>query len=140
MASIIPSNTTTQLLTKNTGSEDVYTSLKLPGEKVVLTGFFEGQTVSEAMPQIFIDDCPTMTPDDSSICTWTISSDEANNIIVTDSAIVMQVRDSLGRTVLPATELVTYSSEFGVTYALNIYIKTSNEIINAGDYSAVIKL
>lgn len=140
MASIVPSNITTQLLIKNTGAEDVYTSLKLPGEKVVLTGFFDGQNVSETMPQIFIDDCPTMTPDDSSVCTWSIVNDETNNIIVSDSAMVMQVRDASGCTILPATELVAYASESDTTYALNIYIKTSNAVINAGEYSAVIKL
>ena len=139
MASIVPSNTTTQLLTKNIGT-DVYTSLKLPGEMVVLPDFFEGATVTDTMPKIFIDDCPTMAPDNSSICTWTISNDEAHNIIVTDGAMVMTVRDASGCTIVTASELVAFESEEDTTYALNIYIKTDNQTIEAGDYSAVIKL
>lgn len=139
MASIVPSNTTTQLLTKNIGT-DVYTSLKLPGDMVVLSDFFEGATVADTMPKIFIDDCPTMAPDNSSTCTWTISNDEAHNIIVTDSAMVMSVRDASGCTILTASELVAFESEEDTTYALNIYIKTENQTIEAGEYSAVIKL
>ena len=139
MASIVPSNTTTQLLTKDIGT-DVYTSLKLPGEMVTLDGFFEGRTVAETMPQIFIDDCPTMTPDNSSICTWVINNDEANKIILTESSMVMQVRDASGGVVLSASELIAHGAEEDMTYSLNIYIKTSDDIINAGDYSAVIKL
>lgn len=139
MASIVPSNTTTQLLIKDIGT-DVYTSLKLPGEMVTLDGFFEGRTVAETMPQIFIDDCPTMTPDNSSICTWVINNDEENKIILTESSMVMQVRNASGCTVLPASELIAHGTEEDITYSLNIYIKTSDGIINAGDYSAVIKL
>ena len=52
---------------------------------------------------------------------------------------VMQVRNSSGSTVLPASELVAYESEGDTTYALNIYIKSSGTI-EAGEYSAVIKL
>lgn len=135
MSSIVPSNTTTQLLTKNIGT-DVYTSLKLPGDKVVLPGFFENKTVTETMPQIFIDDCPTMTPDGSSVCTWTISNDEEHNIYVSEGAMVMQVRDASGCMVIPAVELITYDT----THSLNIYIKTNKPTVNAGEYSAVIKL
>lgn len=139
MASIVPSNTTTQLLIKDIGT-DVYTSLKLPGEMVTLDGFFEGRTVAETMPQIFIDDCPTMTPDNSSICTWVINNDEENKIILTESSMVMQVRNASGCVVLPASELIAHGAEEDMTYSLNIYIKTSDGIINAGEYSAVIKL
>lgn len=138
MASIIPSNTTTQLLIKNIGV-DTYTSLKLPGNFVVLPDFFEDKSVADTMPKIFIDDCPTMVPDNASVCTWVISNDETNNIIITDSTMVMQVRNSSGSTVLPASELVAYESEGDTTYALNIYIKSSGTI-EAGEYSAVIKL
>lgn len=139
MASIIPSNTTTQLLTKNIGV-DSYTSLKLPGEKVVLSGFFEGHNVTETMPQIFIDSCPTMSPDSSGVCTWTINNDPEHNIFVSESAMVMQVRDASGCMVLPATELITYGSGENTTYSLNIYLKTLDDTISADAYVAVIKL
>lgn len=139
MASIIPSNTTTQLLIKNVGT-DVYTSLKLPSDTVILPNFFEDKTLTDVMPKIFIDDCPEMTPDNSNICTWTIANDEGNNILVSDSATVMQVRNASGSTVLTASELVKFGSVENATYALNIYIKTQNQVIEAGEYSAVIKL
>lgn len=139
MSSIIPSNATTQLLTRNIGT-DTYTSLKLPGTLVTLPDFFNGATVADTMPKIFIDDCPTMVPDDSSICTWTIANDEANNVILTESSMVMNIHNASGCTVLAASELVTFGSGEDATYALNIYIKTDEQTINAGEYSAVVKL
>lgn len=139
MATIVTSNTTTQLLVKSIGT-DVYTSLKLPSEQVTMDDvFFQNKSVNAVMPQIYIDVCGVLTPDESGICTWTIRDDEATAIKVTNQSLVMSIKDSSGNVVLAANELITYGSAPDATYALNIYIK-SDESIPAETYTAVIKL
>ena len=139
MSTIVQSNSTTQLLSRAVGT-DIYTSLKLPGTMVTLPGFFEDKTVADTMPKLVLYSCGVILADSYGVCTWTISNDEVNDIVLTNSAMVMQLRNSSGCTAIPASELITYGSDINTTYALNIYIKTANTQLNAGEYTALIKL
>lgn len=139
MSTITPSNVTTQLLIKSVGT-DIYTSLKLPSDQVTMDyTFFQNKSVNEVMPQIFTDVCGELTPDASGICTWTIKDDDETSIKVTSQATIMSIKDSAGNSVLAANELVAYGTDPDTTYALNIYIK-STETIPAESYTAVVKL
>lgn len=140
MSTIVTSNTTTQLLVKNEGV-DIYTSLKLPSDQVTMDNpFFQDRSVNDVMPQIYIDEVgQTLTPDASGFCTWEIKNDPANNIVLTEKSVILNVKDRSGNTVIPASSLITYGTSPNTTYALHIYIKSSGSIFS-GDYSAVIQL
>lgn len=140
MATITTSNTTTQLLIRSTGT-DFYTALKLPANQVTMdNSFFQEKSVDAVMPQIYVDECDqVLSPDVLGFCTWEITNDLENGIILTDKSMVLTVRNSSGITVLPAVNLVSYVGDTDTTYSLQIYIKSSEDI-PAGTYSAVIQL
>lgn len=139
MATITPSNATTQLLIRLVG-DSAYSALKLPSDQVTMDdAFFQSKSVNDVMPQIYIDECPILYHDIDGFCTWEIKDDPENNIYVTNKAMVLNVRNSSGNTVITASDLVTYGTEPDATYSLNIYLRSDSDIA-AGTYTAVIQL